>query len=63
MFNFITLSRSPSQSQDQIESFKEKFEINLDSVVQKNFFVVLVVGDLNDVLSNWCKNDIMTTEV
>ena len=35
--NFIALYRSPSQSQDQFESFKENLELNLESAVQNNF--------------------------
>ena len=31
--NFIALYRSPSQSQDLLESFKENFELNLESAV------------------------------
>ena len=31
--NFLALHMSPSQSQDQFESFKEKLELNLESAV------------------------------
>ena len=33
--NFIAIYRSPSQSQDLFESFKEHLELNLGSAVQK----------------------------
>ena len=60
--NFIALYRSPSQSQDLFESFKEKLELNLESVVQNNPFLVVLLGDFNAKSSNWCKNDTTTTE-
>ena len=60
--NFIALYRSPSQSQDQFESFKENLELNLESAVQNNPFLVVLLGDFNAKSSNWCKNDITTTE-
>ena len=51
--NFIALHRSPSQSQDQFESFKENLKLNLESVL---------LSDFNAKSSNWCKNDITTSE-
>ena len=61
--NFIvSLHRSPSQSQDLFKSFKENFELNLESVVQNNPFLVVLLGDFSVKSSNWCKNDITTTE-
>ena len=60
--NFIALCRSPSQSQDQFESFQENLELNLESAVQNNPFLVVLSGDVNAKSSNWCKNDITTTE-
>ena len=60
--NFIAFSRSPSQSQDQFESFKENLELNLESVVENNAFVVVLLGNLNAKSSNWCKNSITTNE-
>ena len=60
--NFIVLYRSPSHSQDLFESFKENPELNLESVVQNNPFLVVLIGDFNAKSSNRCKNDITTTE-
>ena len=40
---FIALYRSPSQSRDQFESFKENREPNLESAVQNNPFLVVVL--------------------
>ena len=62
MISFITLYRSPSQSQDLFESFKENLELNLESAVQNNPFLVALLGDFNAKSSNWCKNDTTTTE-
>ena len=56
--NFITLYRSQSQSQDQFESFKENLELNLESAMHNNPFLVVLLGDFNAKSSNWCKNDI-----
>ena len=42
---FIPLCRFPSQLQDLFEFFKENLELNLDSAVQNNpFLVVLLAG-------------------
>ena len=60
--NFITLYRSPSQSQDLFEPFEENFELYLESAVQNNPFLVVLRGDFNAKSSNWCKHDITTTE-
>ena len=60
--NFIALYRSPSQSQDQIEFFKENLELNLESVVKNNPFLVVLIGTFRVKSSNWCKNDITTTD-
>ena len=60
--DFIAPYRSPSQSQDLFESFKENLELNLESAVQNNPFLVVLLGDFNAKSSNWCKNDITTTE-
>ena len=60
--NFIALYRSPIQSQDLFESFKENLELNLESAVQNNPFLVVLLGDFNAKSSNWCKNDTTTTE-
>ena len=44
--NFIALYRSPSQSQDLFESFKENLELNLESAVQNNSFPVVLFAIL-----------------
>ena len=60
--NFIALYRSPSQLQDQFESFIENLRLNLESAMQNNTFFVVLLGDFNAKSSNWCKNDKSTSE-
>ena len=45
--NFTALYRSPCQSQDQFESFKEDLEINHESALQNNHFLVVLLVDFN----------------
>ena len=60
--NFIALYRYPIQTQDLFESFKENLELNLEFGVQNNQFLVMLLGNINAKSSNWCKDDITTTE-
>ena len=60
--NFITLYRSPNQSQDDFESFINNFELNLDSVIVNNPFLTVLLGDFNAKLSLWYNSDITTYE-
>ena len=60
--NSIPLHRSLSQSQDLFESFKENLELNLESAVQNNPFLVVLLDDFNAKSSKWCKNGITTTK-
>ena len=54
--NFIALYKSPSQSQDLFESFKENLELNLESAVQNNPFLVVLLGNFKPKSSIWCRN-------
>ena len=45
--NFIVLYRSPSQSQDDFETFLKNFELNLDKILANNPFLTFVLGDFN----------------
>ena len=60
--NFIALYRYPSQSQDQFESFKENLELNIETAVQNNPLLVVLIGDFNANSSNWCKSETTTTD-
>ena len=53
----IALYRSPSQLQDEFEKFSEKLELNLDSLVQNNPFLVVLIGHFNAKSKNWYKHD------
>ena len=57
-----SLEDSQDQSQNLFESCKENLELNPESVVQNNPFLVVILDDFNVKSSNWCKNDITTTE-
>ena len=37
--------------------FNENLELNLESAVQNNPFLLLLLGDFNAKSSNWCKNE------
>ena len=54
--NFLSLYRSPSQSQD-FETFTEDLELNLENLVQKNPFLVVAMGYFNAKSSNWFCQD------
>ena len=45
--NFVSLYRSPSQSKDEFESFANYLELNLDSIVHRNPYLIVVLGDFN----------------
>ena len=55
--NFITLYRSPSQNQDDFLAFKDNLEMNLETLVQRNPFLTVVIGDFNAKSKNWCSQD------
>ena len=38
-------------------TFTENLELNLESLVQRNLFLVVAIGDFNAKLSNWFCND------
>ena len=58
--NFISLYRSPNQSQDDFESFNNNLEYNLDSVMLNNPFLTVILCDFNVKSSLWYNNDITT---
>ena len=45
--NFLSLYRSPSQILEDFEIFSKNSELNLENTVQRNPFLVVVVGDCN----------------
>ena len=44
---FVFLYRSPSQSQDDFESFANNFELNIDTTTAHNTFLTVFLGDFN----------------
>ena len=51
--NFISLYRSPSQSKDEFKSFTDKLELNIDSIVHRNPYLIVVLGDFNAQTKGW----------
>ena len=51
--NFISLYRSPSQSKDGFESIADNLELYLDSVVHRNTYLIIVLGDFNAQSKGW----------
>ena len=51
--NFVALYRSPSQSQDDFETFVDNFKMTLELLAQKNPFLLTAIGDFNAKSSNW----------
>ena len=45
--NFISLYRSPSQTQDEFKKFIDNLELNLETLCQNNPFLIVLIGDLN----------------
>ena len=60
--NFIALYRSPSQSQDEMETFLKNFELNLDTILTNNTFLTVVLSDFNVKSNLWCKSDNISYE-
>ena len=54
---FIYLRRSPSQLYDVLEIFSYNLEVNLDTIANKNAYLIVIFGDFNAKSSNWYKHD------
>ena len=59
---FSCLYRSPSQTQDEFETFLKNFELTLDKVHKKNPFMTVALGEFNVKSNKWCKADITSLE-
>ena len=55
--NLVTLHRSQSQSQDELETFAKNLELNLDTISVNNPFLTVVLGGFNAKKNLWYKND------
>ena len=58
----LKLVRDMIRTYNQFESFKENLELNLESAVRNNPFLVVLLGDINAKSSKWCKNHITRSE-
>ena len=61
--NFISLHRPPNQSLEELETFADNLELNLDTVAKSIPFLIVRLGDLNVKLGKWYKNDSTSYEV
>ena len=59
---FSCLYTSPSQIQDEFETFLKNFELTLDKIHENNPFMTIALGDFNATSNNWCKADITSLE-
>ena len=50
---FAALYRSPSQSQNNFETFIDNFELNLETLFRKNPFLLVAIGDFNAKSKFW----------
>ena len=55
--NFISLYRSPSQTQDEFEKFIDNLELNLETLSQNNPLLIVLIGYLNTKSKNWYFHD------
>ena len=60
--NFISLYRSPNQSYYIFETFVDNLELNLDTIANKNLYLIATLGDFNAKSSNWYKHNKTTYE-
>ena len=51
--NFISLYTSSSQSKHEFESFEDNLELNLDSIVHRNSYLIAGLGDFNAKTKGW----------
>ena len=45
--SFIIFYRSPSQTRDEMEEFKDNLELNLDLADQNNPYLAVILGNFN----------------
>ena len=57
----VSLYRSPSQTQDEFDSFLIGFEQLIGENIAKNPLLVLIADNVNVGSSNWWKNDLSTS--
>ena len=62
MCNFLCLYRSPSQTRNIFETFADNLELTLDTLTNKNAFLIVAIGDFNAKTTNWYKTDTTSYE-
>ena len=60
--NVVAFYRSPSQDQDEFDSFSKYLEINLDKLTLNDPFMLVVIGDLHAKSKNWYPSERTTYE-
>ena len=55
--NFITLNLVRSKKQDDFQAFIDNLEMNLETLAQRNPFLMVVLGDFNAKSKHWCSQD------
>ena len=55
--NFITQYSSPSQHQDDFQAFIDNLEMTLETLVQENSLLMVVIVILTQNKKNWCSQD------
>ena len=55
--NFMTLYRFLSQNQDDFQAFKDNLEMNLETLAQRNPFLMVVIVDFNAKSKHLCSQD------
>ena len=59
---FTHLYRSPSQTQNESQTFKSNLKLNLDALLCGNPFLTLMIGNFNAKSKDWCSIDITSFE-
>ena len=59
---FVAVYRSPSQSQDNFETFIDNFELNLEELSRKNPLLLVAIDDFNAKSRFWYCNDNTTSQ-
>ena len=57
--NFVSLCRSPNQSEDDFENFCDNFKLTVDAISATNPFLIAAMGDL---IWHWYTGDTTTFE-
>ena len=59
---FIHLYRSPSQTQEELQTFISNLKLSLDALLCGNPFLTVMIGDFNAKSKDWCSIDITSFE-